>query len=152
MKKILAVLAVVLLLGSFVACSKGGDSGSSSSSSSGNVAGGGNAPEIGGGSLIERQGRMMDHMINILEGAGDDPAKAAAALVAYQQKNESAIKQMQADAEQFKKDIQADPSKAMSMLKDAQALMQKATKLAGLMEKFQKDPNFMAAIGKLKMQ
>jgi hypothetical protein len=150
MKKILAVLAVALLLGSFVACSKG--DGGSSSSSSGSISGGGNAPEIGGGTLIERQSRMMDHMINILEGAGDDPAKAASSLLAYQQKNESAIKQMQTDAEQFKKDIQKDPQKAMGMLKDAQALMQKATKLAGLMEKFQKDPNFMAAISKLKMQ
>ncbi len=151
MKKTLAILVVVLFLIGFDTYSKGGDSSSSSSGKSPAMSSG-SVPDLGGGTLIERQSRMIDHLINILEEAGDDSDKAAAALLAYHQKNRDAIKQMQVDAEQFQKDIKNDPNKAMSMLKDAQALMQKATKLAGLMEKFQKDPKFMDAIRVLKME
>lgn len=143
MKKALSVVfALMLVMSLFAACSK--DKGGSDSSSTTVKSEGGS---LGGGTIVDRQEKMIDGMTAVLSAAGDDASKAATGMAAFYAKHKDAIAAMQKEVAE----IQKDPTKAAAMAKDSKKLMGKAMKMGMLMQKFMKDPKFMAAMKQMKM-
>lgn len=121
MKRIIAIIAVLAVIGSFaVSCS----------SSSG--------PEA----VFKQMGNIMDDLISVLEKNQNDPAAAAKAVQGFLDKNGAKLKALALKAKKIGEDVRKDPEKAKELMVHAFSLMGKATKLSKLTSKLSGNADF----------